>query len=152
MKPAVSHYNWERIRGMAQIHMGTEKVRAEELPFYQQLRKVTEMAPYHEMIAEIEESGPMVHAGWGDSGVLVVIRPSGRDRHHRPEVPEELVEEVEEVTGAEYPNIPVGSLAFDRQLELLLDRAEEWGDLIDCVLVNEQEGQMVGMTGREVVK
>lgn len=141
--PQVSHRNWERIRGLCQIQMGTTEVRANELTFAERLETVIKFD-----YSEIDEDSYL--KAWGPNGVIAEIEPEARDRAHRPEVPEELAEEVEEDSDF-YSTAPTGSLAFDRQLDIILEQAEKWLEPLNCSLMPASEAQMMVNTGKEVI-
>jgi hypothetical protein len=141
--PQVSHRNWERIRGLCQIHMGTTEVRADELTFAERLETVIQRN-----YSEVSEDEYL--ADWGPDGVVAVIDLEARDRAHRPEVPEELVEEVAE-DAQFYSRAPTDSLPFDRHLDIILERAEEWLETLNSSLMAEQNAKVVQNTGKKVI-
>lgn len=134
--PEVSHRNWERTKGMAQIHIGMENLKAGEFSFDGQLKKVIEYN-YQDGGPSIVRDGEVFHQAWGPDGVAVVIEPESRDRPHRPEVSDDLAGQLVEAVQREYEGVPVEALSFDRQLGLLLDRAEEWAGRLGCKVVDE---------------
>lgn len=138
-QPVVSHRNWDRTRGVSQFHMGTFSVRAGELSFAEQLKMVTGY-PYREELDRMDEGGlgnsEWVHTEFGRGGAKVPVAPGDRDRDHRPQLDEELVGAVEESCNQQYPGVPASTLHFDRQLGLVLDRAVEYFNRLDCRLVD----------------
>ncbi len=139
--PHVSHDHWERTRGLAQFSMGTLRIDASKLSFQEQLASVARpegQDPYWEDIDEMEKSRKSYSHAEFDGEVVVTIEAGG-GRTHRPEVDDELVEQLQESVSREYPNVPVDGLSFDDLLELLLERAERYYELMDCELVRAQD-------------
>lgn len=139
--PAVSHRNWERTRGLAQMKIGTWDIAATQFGFNKQLGMLQE-GNYVEGIADVGVSSALgdsthVHKSWGKGGVEVSVDYGGRDRAHRPEVEQEVVDELEEWVGEQYPVVPAESLDFDEQLDLFLDKVERFYSKLDCQLVEE---------------
>ena len=133
--PTISHRTWERTRGLAQIAMGTDKVAAETLSFSKQLELLLEPEPgwYSERI-EATEEGDFYHTGYPD-GEKVQIQPDERERPHRPELSEELLERLREQVDGEYYGVPAEALATDKLIELVLDKVEEYYAHLDCYLI-----------------
>lgn len=136
--PRVSPYNWERLRGLAQISMGTDRVSAESVNFRDQLDVVIDREGTVREQVEKFESGKgdpstYYHPDWPD-GVTIEVEPSHQDRSHRPYVPGDLVEELESAVEREYPNVPVRSYDFDDLLGLYLDRRQEYFEYLGCEL------------------
>lgn len=139
--PVVSHGSWERVRGFAQIALGTKGVDVGEMAFEAQLvQLMSVLGPdrtFHEAINEMEGNpDEYVYAKWED-GVKVLIRPDERDKPHRPRLSEETAENFTERVMSEYPGMVVGGLAFDKKLQLFLERVETYYGSMDCELVND---------------
>lgn len=141
--PRVSHYNWERLRGVTQIDIGTMRVDAEELSFDKRLDVVlppkdVEGAGMRDMVNKFKFGGmdasTYSHEDW-ERGVEIEVDLDGQERAHRPHVPEELVERLEAAVKREYPSVPVESYSFDDLLGLYLDRKVEYLEYLDCELV-----------------
>jgi hypothetical protein len=159
--PLVSHEHWERTRGVTQLLMGTHKVDAGSLSFARQLRQVVAGGSYRDVLDEYREQQEsplrstqrggeteLYHQEWGPDGVTLEITPDARDRPHRPEVPDDLVDDLDEVVLEDYPTVPVDAISFDEKLELLLEAAEEYYGELNCRLAPkelfERKAQMTG--------
>jgi hypothetical protein len=121
--------------------MGTLRVDASKLSFQEQLASVARpesQDPYWEDIDEMEKSRRSYTHPEFDGEVTVEIE-SGDDRMHRPEVDDELLEQLRDSVRREHPSVPVESLSFDDLLELLLERAERYYELMDCELERAQD-------------
>jgi hypothetical protein len=139
--PVVEHESWEKVRGFAQIALGTKAVSVKEMSFGDQLMQLMAGpggdSTYKESIREMENAaGDFSHTEW-DDGVKVLIRPHERDKVHRPQVSEELDESFTERLVDEYPGMMVENLPFDTKLRLFLDRVETYYDHLGCELVND---------------
>ena len=152
--PRVSHYNWERLRGVAQIDVGTDRVGVEDLSFNKWLDvavpdDLEDSDPYLEKVDEFEmgEKDPAgyIHSDWKD-GVEIEVDSGGRDRPHRPYIPGELVERLNQAVQREYPSVPVASYSFDDLLGLYLDRKLEYLEYLDCHVVGniDKDGNDTG--------
>lgn len=143
--PRVSPYNWERLRGLTQIDMGTDRVDAESVNFRDQLDVVVvEGRTYREDVEGFKsgnkDPSQFYNPDWPD-GVTVEIDPNHQNRPHRPYVPDELVEKLENAVEREYPNVPVQSYDFDDLLGLYLDRRQEHLEYLGCELVGDERHQ-----------
>lgn len=144
--PRVSPYNWERLRGLVQIDIGTDRVEAKQMGFSKQLDVAIgdpeEGNTYREEVNEFtfgkKDSDRYSHTYW-ENGVEIEIDPEHQTRPHRPYVSKELIEKLEKAVKEEYPNVPVESYSFDDLLGLYLDRKEEYLEYLDCRLVEEGE-------------
>ena len=78
----------------------------------------------------IENTRPATtHSDW-DKGHTVRL-PVEKDRPHRPEISEELEEEVTETANTIY-GVPAEELPFEKRLRLIVDSAEEYYERLDC--------------------
>jgi hypothetical protein len=149
--PAVSHDNWERTRALSQIAMGTLKVDSNSLSFSKQLERLLESG--RAFIDEIEEKkevkqtgpvdpGKLVHQQWED-GITMEYSPGGRDRPHRPEVPDELVEELRKVVDELFPGVPADEFSANKLLGLYLDEVESAYATVNCTIQKESVNNLI---------
>jgi hypothetical protein len=134
--PKVSHENWEKVRGLAQIEMETMQVKAGSISFAKQLEKITSRGvAFQEAIEDREtEQNRAKFKAWPD-GVKIRIHPDDRDRPHRPEVDDDLVEQLDETAAELFPGVPVEELSFDDTLGLVVDELENTYKKADCHLI-----------------
>jgi hypothetical protein len=114
--------------------LGTFDIDAGQLSFEDKVEMLIEAEPAAGVKRMEEEQGQWNHTEWPD-GVTVAIYPYERERHHRPEVSDEVLDELDEWVQMVYPNIPVDSVDFEDKLGLLIDSAEEYYGILDCTLV-----------------
>lgn len=138
--PKVSHESWERVRGCCQIALGTKAVGVEEMSFADQLAYLLRANKGTlEAIEEVRKNPQgYEHRHWED-GVEVRIRPNEREKPHRPQIPDELEEDLKTWMGEDYGAFDPDSLDFDKNLQLFLDRVETYNELLDCELVKGGE-------------
>jgi hypothetical protein len=116
--------------------MGTFDIDAGQLSFARKVDMLIEADPAAG-IAHMEEEGggDWFHDEWGTEGVQVPIYPGDRDRHHRPEVPDDTLADLDEWVREVYPNVPADALDFEEKTGLLADKAEEFYAGLNCTLV-----------------
>jgi hypothetical protein len=115
--------------------MGTFDIDAGRLSFARKVDMLIEAGPAAGL-ARIEEGGDgWYHDEWGTDGVQVPIYPGDRDRHHRPEVPDDTLADLDAWLRDVYPNVPVDALDFEEKTGLLADKAEEYYGRLGCTLV-----------------
>lgn len=142
--PRVSPANWERLRALAQIDIGTDRVEAEQMGFTKQLEVVVadpeSENSYRDEINKFKFGGKspegLTHADW-EEGVTVEIDPNHQRRPHRPYVPDDVVDKLKSAVKVEYPNVPVESYSFDDILGLYLDRKEAYLEYLGCRVEGE---------------
>jgi hypothetical protein len=139
--PVVSHESWEKVRGFAQIALGTKAVDVKEMSFSEQLQQLMAgpggKGTYHERVDSMKEDpSGFNHTEWED-GVKVLIRPHEREKVHRPRISEKLEEGFTERAMDEYPGMIIGELSFDTKLQLFLERVDTYYSYLDCELVND---------------
>lgn len=132
--PEVSHRNWERARGLTQIALGTGDIDAGELSFADKLETLLDDG-YDDALEDMEDGGDYCHTEWGKGGVEIPIDSSG-ETTHRPEVPDDLVDRLDEWAAKTHPGLPVASFDFDEKTGLLLDKAEEYYSELGCRVVD----------------
>jgi hypothetical protein len=137
----------------AQIALGNHEVDARNLSFAKCLElcggKRTD-GGYRDM--QYSEEG-YSHENWKDSGMTVAWEVEDRDRPHRPTVPNEIMESMEEVMETEWPTVPTESLSFDRQLSMFLKRRHEWLSALKptFTLINKTSGEKAKLSGAESI-
>jgi hypothetical protein len=131
--PEVSHRNWERARGLTQIALGTGDIDAGELSFADKLETLVGY-DYDGALEDTEPGEDYYHSEWGKNGVQIPIDPRG-EMTHRPEVPDDLVDRLDEWAAKTHPGLPVSSFDFDEKTGLLLDKAEEYYGELGCRVV-----------------
>lgn len=152
--PAVSPRNWALCEGLAQIKMGTYDVDAGGLGFPKQVEMLADI-PAGELIEHIDEkesqSGPfqpqyqarrqrggrteVYHNDWGKNGTTVHVSTGGREKDHRPDVPEDVIGQLDDWVAEQYQNVPVEALSFNDKLTLLTDKVSEYFERLDCSVV-----------------
>lgn len=119
--PQVSHRNWWVTKANAQIAMGNKEIDARELSFLDCLRLLAVDEPYRKRATG---DGTYSLVEWGS--VEIEWAAGDRQRSHRPHIDEESMDEWVGMVGREWPNVPIESLSFDRQLGLFLKRRHEY--------------------------
>lgn len=142
--PKVSHRNWWLTQANAQIAMGNEEIDSRGLSFIDCLQLI--VPPGGTPYKERAKDGSYSHKEW--SSVKIEWEIEDRERAHRPNMDKESMEEWVEIVGQEWPNIPIESLSFDEQLELLLKRRHEWFKRLstDIVIKNTATGELFRAT------
>lgn len=126
--PQVSHRNWERVEAVAKVLLGAGRLDATALSFTQQLKYVVghalpdsdgEAVAFRDSLPEFVNTHYLAHLG--TSGAVARYDPSGRDRAHRPEVPEDLFDATFRAAELEEPQLFVEDLSYDDALTVVLD-------------------------------
>ncbi|MUV91141.1 hypothetical protein GJ629_15635 [Halapricum sp. CBA1109] len=131
--PSVSHRNWCRLQGITQFVIGTTSVHPGELSFADQLRACVDYADGVRHNLRNDDLGGYTHAELR-TPYTFENDSTGRDRPHRPEVPEELMDDLVEALNNEYPELPVEDMDFNKQMDLLLDPLAKYYRKLDCYL------------------
>jgi hypothetical protein len=109
--------------------MGTMKIEAGKLSFSDQLDEL--VGPnYREEIDDMDPEN-VTHSDFTTSRSLSIS--TDRDRPHRPQVPEQLDDDLTKAV-RENTNVPGEKLDFDDRLELFLDVVEQYYRVLDCYL------------------
>lgn len=130
--PQVSHENWERLEATTKLLLGAGRIDATALSFTQQLKYVVSHARPDsdgEAVAFCDVTPEYVNTHYlsdlGPSPTVIRYDPDGRDRPHRPEVPEVLLDATFAAAELEEPQLFVDDLSFDDALTVVLDGVGE---------------------------
>jgi hypothetical protein len=161
--PAISHENWEKTKAVSQFAMGSEKVTPEDISFSKQVETIVtlpssvsepeelkKIETYQKLTDYLHEStseyplrskrGHGQRHGDLDTPYYYPVHYD-RDRPHRPQLSERVADGLENQVEKEWPTTPVSTLATDRQLDLLLDRAVEFFKEIGCYIAPQNKAK-----------
>jgi hypothetical protein len=121
--PAVSEENWQLTRAFSKIYMGTEYMSPDDLSFEGQLELIVEAEKRsdktlmeekrREMFDRSQQAWPLA------DGVVVGYHVKERDHPRRPEVSEDVLEDLTDVLMENFEGLPIDEMSFDKKLEML---------------------------------
>lgn len=121
--PAVSEENWQLTRAFSKVYMGTEYMSPDDLSFEKQLDLIisAEKGVDKTLMEDKHDEHVLTDKSlWPPAeGVVVGCHVGERDHPRRPEVSEDVVEDLTDLVMANFEGLPIDEMSFDKKLEML---------------------------------